>query len=63
MHRIGYKMIIASSKGKPNLLKCCWNSFGFMDSSVKAAVCCRGDTTLEKGEIMKWDFTEVAELQ
>jgi len=47
-------MIIASSKGKPNLLKYCQNSpFGFMHSSVKAAVCHRDDTTLEKGEIVK----------
>lgn len=30
-----------------------------MLSSVKATICHRYDTTLEKGEIMKGDFTEL----
>lgn len=47
-------MVIGSSKGKLNLLNYCGNSpSGFMHFTVKAAVCCRDDTTLAKGEIIK----------
>lgn len=46
MHRIVHERIIASSNGKPDFFfKYCWNChFGFMHSSVKAAVGGSNDT-------------------